>query len=318
MHPTKTSFSIGNMHCRGCEHVLENSLGTLPGVFSVEANYAKGVLTVTHDPERIDRNTLLQSIREAGYLADTSGRRAPYFGLAVLAVMILALGLWFHPGGALKNMMQHDVTLGLLFLVGLLTGVHCVGMCGGMMLACLPTKTDCVKAAFLPSVTYNITRCLCYALTGTALGAIGGTLSVTPNTRAGIMIFSAILMIAMGLNMLGLKLFGGVFSWKARWTNRLKTCSPVALGILTAFFPCGPLQMIQVYALGTGSALAGGLGMLIFALGTVPAMMAVGISSSLIRRRYDKLLLNLTGLLIVVLGLMLLKTGAGKIGLHAG
>jgi sulfite exporter TauE/SafE len=57
------------------------------------------------------------------------------------------------------------------------------------------------------------------------------------------------------------------------------TLTPVLLGIVTFFLPCGFTQSMQLYTLTTGSFLTGGLTMLVFALGTLPMLALLSFSS---------------------------------------
>jgi plastocyanin domain-containing protein len=80
--------------------------------------------------------------------------------------------------------------------------------------------------------------------------------------------------------------------------------------------PCGPLQTMQLYALGTGSAAKGALSMFMFALGTVPLMLTFGAISGLLSKGYTKKLLKFSGILVIVLGLIMGNRGLALAGVN--
>lgn len=78
--------------------------------------------------------------------------------------------------------------------------------------------------------------------------------------------------------------------------------------------PCGPLQSMQLYALGTGSVISGALSMFYFSIGTFPLMFALGFISSLLEHRFSKHIMKFSGLLIFILGLAMFSRGAALAG----
>ena len=85
-------------------------------------------------------------------------------------------------------------------------------------------------------------------------------------------------MVIMGLNLSGFKFFRKFSLRMPSFLSKYKGnfTSPFIVGLLNGFMPCGPLQTMQLFALGTGSAFKGALSMLIFSLGTVPLMLTFG------------------------------------------
>ena len=57
------------------------------------------------------------------------------------------------------------------------------------------------------------------------------------------------------------------------------TLTPLLVGVVTFFLPCGFTQSMQIYALSTGSFTTGALTMLAFALGTLPVLGLLSFSS---------------------------------------
>ena len=81
--------------------------------------------------------------------------------------------------------------------------------------------------------------------------------------------------------------------------------------------PCGPVQSMQIIALGTGSPVAGAMSMLLFSLGTVPLMLGLGSFISTTGKRYSKIVTNVGAILVVVLGLAMFTQGGSLTGLNS-
>ena len=77
---------------------------------------------------------------------------------------------------------------------------------------------------------------------------------------------------------------------------------PFVVGFLNGFMPCGPLQSVQIYALGTGSIFAGALSMFLFSVGTVPLVLGFGSVSSLLPQKFHSRILKISALLVLMLG----------------
>lgn len=97
----------------------------------------------------------------------------------------------------------------VLFIVGMLTSIHCVGMCGGIMLTQSLSKNSIIDEkenrfkALKPSILYNAGRVTSYTIIGGIVGALGSVLSLSLNVKAGLQIFAGLFMVIMGLNMTG-------------------------------------------------------------------------------------------------------------------
>ncbi len=223
---------------------------------------------------------------------------------------------------------------GMLFVIGLITSVHCIAMCGGINLSqCIPQVTQGESdntsklAAFCPALAYNMGRVLSYTAVGFVLGLVGflmggGTEVGLSILLQGILkIIAGLFMVIMGINMLGL------FPWLRKFTIRMpkslarkvgsqkaKATRPFLVGILNGFMPCGPLQSMWIVALATGNSFAGALSMFLFSLGTVPFMLGLGSIVSVLGRRFTDQVMRIGAVLVVVLGLAMLSQGGSLSG----
>jgi hypothetical protein len=186
-----------------------------------------------------------------------------------------------------------ELSLMSAFLVGLLGGGHCVGMCGGIVGAVsmhLPQSKS--KAPFL--LSYNAGRILSYTFAGAIAGLVGASSffleHVLPiqHVLYGI---SSLMLIALGLYLAGI--WHGVTYLEGAGKGIWKTLQPFSkryipaqnikqaffLGSLWGWLPCGLVYSVLIAAIATGSAINGGLAMLAFGLGTLPTLLTMGMAA---------------------------------------
>ncbi len=201
-----------------------------------------------------------------------------------------------------------------LFLVGLLGGTHCIGMCGGIVGALS------LGSGHRPSLhlAYNAGRIISYACAGAFAGAIGEVsiaLSGTLPLRIGLFAMANFMLIALGFYLMGVtstlaftERLGQVL-WR-RIQPLAKTFLPARtmaqafpLGLLWGWLPCGLVYSALVTALTSGSAWRGATLMLAFGAGTLPTLLLAG----LLAVRLNELLSR--AVIRVVAGLVVLSFG---------
>ena len=208
----------------------------------------------------------------------------------------------------------------MAFAGGLVGSLHCVGMCGAFPLALGAAGRRNVARQLL----YNAGRLNTLVFIGALSGAFGATVIRTgPAATAarGLAIVTGLFMIAIGLEMLGLlrrvtaagaalaqatvgRLLAGVIRSESR-------VAPLALGVMNAFLPCHLIYAFAAQAAATASVGAGALTMLAFGLGTVPAMLALGLTRVLARPAVRARLSTVAGVLVIVFGAVTLARGFG-------
>jgi sulfite exporter TauE/SafE len=179
------------------------------------------------------------------------------------------------------------------FLVGLLGGGHCAGMCGGIVGAVTMTLPKSrPKIGFL--LAYNVGRISSYAFVGVLAGAIGASSffleHVLPIERI-LYGLASVMLIVLGLYLAGiwhgvtkLEKVGSII-WKKlqplskRFLPVTTVSQAFLLGTIWGWLPCGLVYSVLVAALATGSPAQGGILMLAFGLGTLPVLLAMGMAA---------------------------------------
>ncbi len=194
--------------------------------------------------------------------------------------------------------MESGFSYAAAFVVGLLGGVHCVGMCGGIVAALsfgLAESRRSDPRAMLPLLmAYNLGRIASYGLAGLLAGGLGMLLA----TSLPVWYAQRALLLLAGLFMLGLGLYlggwwfglnriehlGGAL-WRRieplarRWLPVRSPSQALVLGALWGWVPCGLVYSALVWALSAGSPLRGAGLMLAFGLGTLPNLLLMGIAA---------------------------------------
>lgn len=312
----KEKIKVYDMTCTSCEARVEKAVLNTEGVISVKASFSGQYAEIEFDNESCSIDKIKEEINKSGYSTKKS-KDNQFIGILIIVAAIVMLG--FNTAGFDMESMLSNASYAVLFIAGLLTSIHCVGMCGGIMLSQTVRNESSTKfEAMKPSLLYNAGRVISYTILGGIIGAVGSVFSLSFKSKAAVQIIAGIFMIMMGLNMSGFSLFRKfqIKLPKSFCKFKNKNGSPFIVGLLNGFMPCGPLQTMQIFALGTGSAFGGAMSMLVFSLGTVPLMLAFGALSGILSKGYTKRILKLSGVMVIVLGLIMGNRGLSIIGIN--
>ncbi|MFC3415514.1 sulfite exporter TauE/SafE family protein [Algoriphagus hitonicola] len=174
------------------------------------------------------------------------------------------------------------------FLLGFLGSFHCIGMCGPIALAVGNAKGN---TYLINKVFYNLGRSVTYAILGLVIGSLGFTLSLA-GFQQGFSILMGIVILGLAISykksdqFLSLPIFSGIVKWiKSRLSFFLKkggTWAFFATGLANGLLPCGMVYMALIAALGLQSPLLGATYMFFFGLGTIPLLLVLMYSGSII------------------------------------
>lgn len=331
------TIKLEGLSCPACEYKIEKVLNKLAGVKEVRVSYTHSTAKIRYNPQQVRLDTIYQAIEKVGYTVlfpDTQRSSAdePSSRSTLLLIGLIFVGLYIIINNTIgfNFLPQISQSMGysMLFIAGLFTSVHCLAMCGGINLSQCAGCGDCgntsifykLKSSFL----YNLGRVCSYTVLGGIIGALGSVFSVSLQGKSIISVFAGVFMVLMGINMLGIlpvlrKLMPRLpQSLATKVDGGKQGKAPFIVGVLNGFIPCGPLQAMQLYALGTGSLWAGALSMFLFSLGTVPLMFAFGAFSSLLSSRFTKQMMKISAILVIILGVVMGNRGFLLAGINVG
>lgn len=322
----KTTWHVSGMHCIHCEAAVVRAVSGLKGLREPRADYAHSTLSAQWDAQVLPLETLRARLQAEGY--DLSPASNP---LAEAAKLLAALALcavlyllatktpaarWINSFPTVKA----GMSLGAVFLVGLMTSIHCIAMCGGIALSESSLSAKNRRSVLRGSLLYNLGRVASYTLVGCIAGALGSVFSLSNTARAAIQLIAAVFMMIMALNLSGAFSILQRFSirlpdsWRARLLSGKHGSSSLVIGLANGLMPCGPLQSMQLYALSTGSPVMGGLSMAAFSLGTVPLMLGFGLLGGKLNQRFRRPMHLISAALILVMGMNMLSSGLALAG----
>lgn len=218
----------------------------------------------------------------------------------------------------------------LSFLTGLAGSLHCVGMCGAIVVAYSAQHMKGngePRHRLLPHLTYNAGRVLSITILGALFGLFGGGIGNLRGVGEWFSLGAGILLVALGLALLRIVPWFEPFaelklaeetrnvlfrSYRAMFRNLVvspRLESKFTIGFLTPLLPCGLLYSMFVKAASGGDALSGAAIMFFFGLGIVPSLVLTGLLSSMLSERVRRWGDRIAAATILVMGVMLIARG---------
>jgi len=201
---------------------------------------------------------------------------------------------------------------------------HCIGMCGGIVVAYSSTKID-HKSSYLHQtashLSYNFGRVTTYTILGGMFGYLGQVLAFTPTTKGVLFLFTGLLMILAGLSLIGnLKFLNSAewsvskYAWYQNSFRKLMSSKSYGsfylLGMLNGIIPCGLVYSFAIFAASTANPLSGALVMATFGLATIPALFFLGFITRFLQKgNLRGTMMKLAALLVIVYGVITLYKG---------
>lgn len=332
---------IEGMHCHSCEITIERKFKKVNGVEKVTVDATRGCAKIVYHGQKPALDQLETAIRKDGYIVREfqkherlqtptkllPEKRPTFWQLVGIFALVLILGKMLSRFGLLKpNVTLGDsVSFGAVFLLGLVAASSsCIAVAGGLMLSSAAKFHDRYGnathfARMRPVLLFVTGRLLGYGVLGGLIGLLGNALSPSPLVTGLITILAALYMLIMGLDMLHL-----APPWLKRLMPRMPKrlshrvmdaegkehpLAPALLGAGTFFLPCGFTQALQLYALTTGSVVTSAFLLFAFALGTAPALLALGWASGSLKGKMGQFFFRFSGALVIVLGLWNIQNG---------
>ena len=270
--------------------------------------------------------------------------------LVTLGIVLVALAvalIVFQPSGA-QTIASASGTwsqLVVAFVTGITTGgLSCLAVQGGLLASSLARQIEqdyAVQAtahqhkhgrhvtavphrnSAFPIFLFLVAKVAAYTLLGALLGWLGSFLSLSPMTRAILMIAIGVFMIGNALRMFNIHPIFRYFSieppkfitrYIRRTAKGTDTVTPLFLGALTVFIPCGVTQAMMATALGTGSIFMGAALMFAFTLGTSPVFFVLAWLTAELGAKLEKLFMRFVAVVVLIFGLVTVNSGLNLIG----
>lgn len=339
----KKYYTISGTHCRSCELLIEQHVGQIPGVTHVRVDHRTGAMAVTYgDAAHPDELAVSRAVGAAGYRLGTTGK-LPFISrngddwaeaiTAVCIVFLLFLGYKLLSLDTLGAGLTAAAGPASALVIGLIAGIStCMALIGGLVLGLAarhaqmhPTATSWQK--FQPHIAFNVGRIASFALFGGIIGAAGSVFRITGGTLGMLIVIAGATMIVLGIKLTGLAPRIQNFTLPAgigrlvganRASSGYSHVRAMGSGALTFVLPCAFTQMMQVFAISTGSFVQGALVMSAFALGTAPGLLGIGGLSSVVRGNAGRMFMKTAGVAVLLLGIWNISNGWNLTGITLG
>jgi uncharacterized protein len=278
---------------------------------------------------------------------------------AVDPVILMALGIGLLTIAIImmvtQNQGEQGVSVGVgssltsgvwvAFITGLTTGgLSCLAVQGGLLASSLAHQIEqdylersvnrqkrgkkhrpapVRPSSAMPILLFLTSKLVVYTLLGLLLGWLGSFLTLSPVTRALLMVAIGIFMLGNALRLLNVHPIFRYFSieppkfitrYIRRTSKGTDTFTPLFLGALTVFIPCGVTQAMMAAALASGSPVGGAAIMFAFTLGTSPVFFIVAYLATVLGARLEKFFMRFVAVVLLVLGLVTLDGGLNLMG----
>jgi len=321
------------MHCTACGILIKETLENVEGVTYVHVDDIKNTVEVILE-SNVSKEAIVENfsalLKKDGYsLSIEKVAHAPKwkeFRYALpIALGMLGIFIFLQKIGLVNLITAEKVNLPAAFGIGLIASVSsCLAVVGGLLLSVSANYAKEGEKA-KPQIFFHGGRLLSFFVFGGLIGLLGSAFTLSGGVILSLGILVSVVMLSLGLNLLD------VFPWTKRCqprmpkfldhSSRIKNMQhsavPFLIGLSTFFLPCGFTQSMQVYSLSTGSFLAGALTMFVFALGTLPVLALISVSSvEFGKGKYSGIFFKVAGLLVIAFGLLTMissLTAAGVI-----
>lgn len=332
------------MHCASCEVLIERKFKKVAGVEKVNVSYASGKaeLLYSREPNLYELNnciktdgyrvSIMSDGRRTARPDDHKNIRKDYLQMGGIFLVIISLYFILKQFNLVPSIaISEHMSYGVVFLIGLFAAIStCIAVVGGLLLAIAgkynelhPDLTGIQK--FRPHMYFNIGRIAGYTAFGAAIGGLGSVITLSATLNGYLMIGVSFIMLILGFQLLHL------FPWLKRFSPKMpkfiahkihdasakeRKGAPFVLGASTFFLPCGFTQALQLYVLATGNWKVGGLTMLVFSLGTLPALISLSAISSFAKGAFQNYFLKFAGAAVVLLAVFNINNGLTLAGIN--
>ena len=170
MNIIKKKIHIGGMSCVNCQNKIQKELYGSEGILQTKVSYNTGTADIVYDGDVITQKKISDVIKNAGYevLDESAGKGSDIVSNIALLIIIVSLYIILQQSGILNLLVPGKLAdtkmgYGMLFIIGVVTSVHCIAMCGGINLTqCIPKNERESRVSYAdslrPAVLYNLGR----------------------------------------------------------------------------------------------------------------------------------------------------------------
>lgn len=312
----KTTFYVSGMHCPSCDILINDKFKEIKNVVDVRPDFNKQKVEVSYTGH-LDKVSLNSKIKPFNYEIiernDQEVEPLPNKIFEAISIAVIIIILYFF-ARELSLIPDFNFTgrLNLLtiLLIGLVASTStCMATSGALFLSTVGKNKD----NFSQAVFFNSGRIFSYGFFGFLAGLVGHALVTFLKLGPILTLLTAIFMVFLGLDMLRILSIGSIipsslnksiFEKLEHKLMKYPRKTSFFLGAITYLLPCGFTQAVQVYALGLASPIRSAFTMMIFAVGTMPALILIGMLSNFTKSAFYSYFIKVMAVLVLIIGLI--------------
>lgn len=328
------TLHVSGMHCKACVALVESELMDVDGISHAKASFKHHHVTIegkiTNKPVEDIINLLDPFLKKHGYhltverIKHKTAWREFLFAVP-LAIAFLAFFAVLQKSGLVDVAQVDGVNVPTAFFIGVIASLStCMAVVGGLtlsMMANFAKDGDRISAPF----RFHIGRLAGFFILGGLLGTLGSQFEINPSVTLFLNALVAAVMLVLGINLLDVLPF--LKKWQLTlprfiadhmlgWSRLNHAFTPVLIGVVTFFLPCGFTQSMQLYALSTARFMDGAIIMLVFALGTLPVLSMLSFAPAVLHSRKAKgIFFKTAGMIVIAFAFFNLLNVLGVSGL---
>ncbi len=207
----KKYVKIEGITCNHCKKKIKESLLQNKNIIKVQVNLKYATIECN---EKLKNSEIIKAIKELDYFTkeeyisenekneNTKIKLTEFLMIAISFILINCI-LYKLFGYNIFNVIptiDSSITYGMLFLIGFLTSIHCISMCGAINLMAIYNEQKIMKKPLF----YNFGRLISYTFLGGIVGFLGKVLEINKLMSGLIVILASVLMFLLSLKMLGI------------------------------------------------------------------------------------------------------------------
>jgi len=331
-------FAVHGMHCTSCEMLIAQEIAAVAGVVEVTADQKYGSVAVSYNPKHEpSQKEIAAVLKPLGYslvnqnasLSITAKPAAPWWQVVLIVLGLYIFYRLLRWTGALDWLAINtdNMSAGLAFLVGIVASLStCLAIVGAVVISFATkyqTNSTNGYSALRPHLFFHASRLITFAGLGAVLGLVGEWFSPSSRLIGVFTLFVGLVLLWLGGNIagllpsistLGIRLPKSIMGPWQRLNSSNHPLAPWLLGGMTFFLPCGFTQSMQLYAIATGNPVTAAVTLFLFALGTVPVLLILGVTTTRFTHQPDSLFKKVIGVVVAIFALSTLASGMSVLG----
>lgn len=331
---------ISGMTCVSCETLIKDELKEIKNIEEVHVSHKKKSAKIIYSDEKLDFDEIVTKINKIGYQASLEpttkeikkkASTEQWFYSILLVFGIYLIYKYLQWIGLLDwiNVDTSEINYGASFIIGIVASLSsCLVVVGAVIMsfaARYQAQGNFYNRNLKPHLLFHIGRLTSFFILGGLLGILGSWISLSDTFMSWFTVLIALVIAWLALNILGfvpsISTIGihmpksNMAMWQKLKTSE-HTLAPAILGSFSFFLPCGFTQSMQLFAIASGSFWTGAWTLFLFALGTMPVLFGLGVTTTKFKNMNTVVLQKAIGIIVLLFAFYTMSAGLAISGVN--